>query len=83
MLPHPQSSIRSDYVRVCFDGKFPVPHYMSVTHLIISVDTEGPEEGQSVRAREAFVVEYVRTTCLFSKLQEDVVSRKRHEQCSD
>lgn len=56
---------------------------MSVTHLIISVDTEGPEEGQSVRAREAFVVEYVRTTCLFSKLQEDVVSRKRHEQCSD
>lgn len=56
---------------------------MSVTHLIISVDTEGPEEGQSVRAREAFVVECVRTTCLFSKLQEDVVSRKHHEQCSD
>lgn len=33
--------------------------------------------------REAFVVKYVRTTCLFSKLQEDVVSRKHHEQRSD
>ena len=29
------------------------------------------------------MVKCVRTTCLFSKLQEDVVSRKHHEQCSD
>lgn len=51
MLPHPPSnSIRRGYVRARFDDKFPALHNMSFTHLVIFVDSKGPEEGQSVRS---------------------------------
>lgn len=43
----------------------------------------GLKRGSECTCREAFAVKCVRTTCLFSKLQEDVVSRKHHEPCSD
>lgn len=84
ILPYPQSNgIRSDDVTVCFDDKFPraARHFFYTPHNLCW--HREPRRRSECTHREASAVKCVRTTCLFSKLQEDVVSREHHEQCSD
>lgn len=77
---HQQSNnISSDSVRICLDSMFPVVENMSFVHLI----TKNPEEGQSVLSGGPLRLSVSGQRVYFLKLQEDVVSRKHHEQRCD